>query len=87
MYQGIGIDGKLYLIDLLRGKWEAPEMNRQAQKFIDKHKDYTYELRPIRWMKVEDKAHGTQLIQNLGTYSGVPVLPVQRGTDKLTRFT
>ncbi|WP_287906533.1 phage terminase large subunit [Acinetobacter sp.] len=83
---GLGIDGKLYLIDLLRGKWEAPEMNRQAQAFIDKHKDYTYELRPIRWMKVEDKAHGTQLIQNLGTYSGVPVLPVQRGTDKLTRL-
>lgn len=37
-------------------------------------------------MKVEDKAHGTQLIQNLGTYAGVPVIPVQRGTDKLTRF-
>ena len=83
---GLGIDGKLYLIDLLRGKWEAPEMNRQAKAFIDKHKDYTYELRPIRWMKVEDKAHGTQLIQNLGTYSGVPVLPVQRNIDKLTRF-
>ncbi|MPW43362.1 phage terminase large subunit [Acinetobacter guerrae] len=83
---GLGVDGKLYLIDLLRGKWEAPEMNRQAKEFIDKHKDYTYETRPIRWMKVEDKAHGTQLIQNLGTYAGVPVIPVQRGTDKLTRF-
>ncbi|RLL31748.1 helicase [Acinetobacter cumulans] len=83
---GLGVDGKLYLIDLLRGKWEAPEMNRQAKAFIDKHKDYTYELRPIRWMKVEDKAHGTQLIQNLGTYAGVPVLPVQRSLDKLTRF-
>lgn len=61
-------------------------MNRQAKAFIDKHKDYTYETRPIRWMKVEDKAHGTQLIQNLGTYAGVPVLPVQRNLDKLTRF-
>ena len=83
---GLGVDGKLYLIDLLRDKWEAPEMNRQAKAFIDKHKDYTYETRPIRWMKVEDKAHGTQLIQNLGTYAGVPIIPVQRNIDKLTRF-
>lgn len=37
-------------------------------------------------MKAQDKAHGTQLIQNLGTYAGVPVLPVQRSLDKLTRF-
>ena len=83
---GMGEDGRLYLIDLLRGKWEAPELNRQAKAFIDKHKEYTFETRPIRYMKVEDKAHGTQLIQNLGTYAGVPVIPVQRGTDKLTRF-
>ena len=83
---GLGIDGKIYIIDLLRGKWEAPEMNRQAKAFIDKHKAYTYETRPIRWMNVEDKAHGTQLIQNLGTYAGVPCIAIQRGTDKLTRF-
>lgn len=83
---GLGVDGKIYIIDLLRGKWEAPEMNRQAKAFIDKHKAYTYETRPIRWMNVEDKAHGTQLIQNLGTYAGVPCIAIQRGTDKLTRF-
>jgi predicted phage terminase large subunit-like protein len=83
---GMGIDGKLYLLDLLRGKWEAPELNRQAKAFLDKHKEYTWHTKPIRYMKVEDKASGTQLIQTLGTYSGVAVIPVQRNTDKLSRF-
>lgn len=83
---GLGVDSKLYIIDLLRGKWEAPELNRQAQQFIDKHKLYDPMTRPIRYMKVEDKASGTQLIQNLSTYGGVRVVPVQRNIDKLTRF-
>lgn len=83
---GLGEDGKLYLIDLIRGRWQAPELNRQAKAFIDKHKAYNFDTKPIRWMKVEDKAHGTQLIQHLGTYAGVPLIAVQRGTDKLMRF-
>src|SRR5690606_14148056 len=83
---GMGIDGKLYLLDLLRGKWEAPELNRQAKAFLDKHKEYTWHTKPIRYMKVEDKASGTQLIQPLGTYTAVAVIPVQRNTDKLSRF-
>jgi len=83
---GMGIDGKLYLLDLLRGKWEAPDLNRQAKAFLDKHKEYTWHTKPIRYMKVEDKASGTQLIQTLGTYSGVAVIPVQRNIDKLSRF-
>ncbi len=83
---GLGVDGKLYLIDQIRGKWEAPELNRQAKAFIDKHKTYTSATRPIRKMKVEDKASGTQLIQTLGTYASIPIIPVQRSIDKLTRF-
>lgn len=53
-----------YLIDLLRGKWEAPEMNKKAKAFIDKHKAYDFTTKPLRYMKVEDKAHGTQLVQS-----------------------
>lgn len=83
---GLGVDGKLYLLDLLRGKWEAPELIRQAKAFLDKHKAYTWETKPIRYMKVEDKAAGTQLIQTLGTYSGIRVVPVQRNIDKLTHL-
>lgn len=83
---GMGVDGKLYILDLLRGKWEAPELNRQVKAFIDKHKGYTVNTRPIRYIKVEDKAHGTQLIQNWGKHGGVSIIPVQRNADKLTRL-
>jgi len=83
---GMGVDGKLYLIDLLRGKWEAPEMNKKAKAFIDKHKAYDFTTKPLRYMKVEDKAHGTQLVQSWQKYGGIPIIPVQREKDKLTRF-
>lgn len=83
---GLGVDGKLYLLDLHRGKWEAPDLNREAKAFLDKHKQFDWKSKPIRYMKVEDKAAGTQLIQTLGTYSGIAVLPVQRNRDKLSRF-
>lgn len=83
---GLGIDGKLYIIDLLRGKWEAPELNRQAKAFLDKHKSFDWQTKPIRYMKVEDKASGTQLIQTLAKESEIPVIPIQRNIDKLTRW-
>ena len=86
MLAGLGVDGRLYIIDVLRGKWTAPELNEQAKNFLDKHKAYTWETKPIRYMKVEDKAAGTQLIQTLGTYSGIQVVPVQRNIDKLTHL-
>ncbi|WP_347473834.1 phage terminase large subunit [Acinetobacter thermotolerans] len=83
---GMGVDGKLYIIDILRGKWEAPELNRQAKAFLNKHKAFDWRTKPIRYMKVEDKASGTQLIQTLAHETEIPVLPIQRNTDKLTRW-
>jgi predicted phage terminase large subunit-like protein len=80
---GKSITGQAYLIDLKRGKWEAPELLTQARAFWAKHKK---QERPekLRAMKVEDKASGTGLIQTLKR-EGVPVIAVQRSTDKLTR--
>lgn len=83
---GLGVDGKLYIIDILRGKWEAPELNRQAKAFLNKHKTYDWRSKPIRYLKVEDKASGTQLIQTLASETEIPVLPIQRNIDKLTRW-
>jgi predicted phage terminase large subunit-like protein len=54
---GLGDDGRAYLIDLIRGKWEAPELERQAIAFWSKHS--------ARKMKVEDKSSGTGLIQSI----------------------
>lgn len=76
---GQGMDGAAYLIDQIRGKWEAPELLVQARAFYAKHA-------PVRAMKVEDKASGTGLIQQLQRGSDpIPVLAIQRDTDKVTR--
>lgn len=75
---GKGDDGKAYLIDLIRGKWEAPELKRRAADFWAKHSD-------CRKMMVEDKASGTGLIQSLKTDDKIPVFAIQRNTDKTTR--
>lgn len=76
-------DGKAYLLDMIRGKWEAPELLQQARAFWNKHKNST-DTGSLRAMKIEDKVSGTGLIQTLGR-EGVQVKAVQRNTDKLTR--
>ena len=78
---GVTENGKAYLLDMIRGKWEAPELLAQARSFWNKHKAGASTL---RHMKVEDKASGTGLIQTLKR-EGVPVLPIQRSIDKVTR--
>ncbi len=79
-------DGKMYLIDQIRGKWEAPELKRRAIEFWNKHKAVDrYKFGHLREMKVEDKASGTGLIQELKWPAGIPVHGVERVTDKLTR--
>lgn len=78
---GVTDTGKAYLVDMIRGKWEAPELLAQARAFWNKNKAGAATL---RHMKVEDKASGTGLIQTLKR-EGVPVLPIQRSIDKVTR--
>ena len=79
---GRSTTGQAVLIDLLRGKWEAPELLAQARGFWLKHKAITGS--PLRAMKVEDKVSGTGLIQTLRRES-IPIIPVQRNRDKLSR--
>lgn len=80
---GLGDDGRIYLLDQLRGKWESPELLSRAKAFWSKHK-HNSTLGNLRQFKIEDKASGTGLIQQLKT-SGVPVAGIQRNTDKVTR--
>ena len=74
--------GEIYLVDMIRGKWEAPQLLAQAKSFWDKHRQ-TYGAK-LRHMKVEDKSSGTGLIQQL-KQSGVPVNGIQRNRDKVSR--
>ena len=83
---GKGVDGGAYLIDQIRGKWEAPELKRRAVEFWQKHQQYE----PAQWgglrqMCIEDKASGTGLIQDLSMSSSIPIHPIERVKDKLTR--
>lgn len=80
---GQGEDGNAYLIDILRGKWESPDLIKMAKTFWYKHVPNFN----IRSMNVEDKVSGTTLIQTLSK-SVDPVIPikaVQRNIDKITR--
>lgn len=76
-------NGQALLIDQIRGKWEAPELLTQARAFWMKHKNIQ-STGKLRAMKIEDKASGTGLIQTLKR-EGVPIIAIQRNTDKVTR--
>lgn len=77
--------GKLHLLDILRGKWEAPDLKRQVKMLWN------------RWSKgigtcscsgmwIEDKASGTGLIQEIKRECAIPVIPLAADKDKLTRL-
>jgi predicted phage terminase large subunit-like protein len=84
---GLGVDHKLYLLDLIRGKWEAPELKRRAIDFWNKHAamDKVF-LGGLRMLKVEDKSSGTGLIQEIKTDGKIPVQGIERSKDKYTRW-
>ena len=87
-----GDNGKIYLIDQIRGKWEAPELERRAIEFFNrirfKHRVSNVGIQSIN---IEDKASGTGLIQSLnnaisrGALSCPNITPIPRHTDKVAR--
>jgi len=77
-----GKDGKAYLLDMIRGKWEAPQLLARAIAFWDKHR--AAHGGKLRKMLIEDKASGTGLIQQM-RQGGIPVGDIQRNRDKVTR--
>lgn len=76
-------DGNAYLIDMMRGKWESPELRRNANDFWNKHININNGA--LREFCIEDKASGTGLIQDIKKIDKIPVVAIQRNTDKLTR--
>ncbi len=83
---GFGVDGKAYLLDQIRGKWEAPELERKAIEFWNKHKALnSADLGALRGMWVEDKSSGTGLIQKIRLLNHIIIKPIERVKDKLTR--
>lgn len=81
---GLGVDGHPYLIDVLRGKWEADDLKKRAIAFWSKCK--AMDNGPLVRMNVEDKSSGTGLIQQIQREGKIPVKGIQRSSDKYTRF-
>lgn len=77
--------GCIYLVDQMRGKWEAPDLRQALSNFVSKHYRTNVTHSSIRYIKIEDKASGTGLIQDLSRSLPVPILPIPRTVDKLTR--
>lgn len=85
---GLGEDGKIYLLDMIRGKWEIPELERRAPSFWNKAKAKDSVIAgPLRQMKIEDNASGTGLIQRMKIDHRIPVAGILRKKDKYTRLT
>ena len=85
---GLADDGKLYLLDVLRDKFQAYELEVRIPNFWEKHKAISG-VGKLRYMAVEDKSSGTELIQKIQKKikPKIPVRPIPRGPDsnKLTR--
>jgi predicted phage terminase large subunit-like protein len=79
--------GKAILLDQVRGRFEAPELERVAREFWRKqHRAIRSESAPLRVFKIEDKVSGTGLIQALRRAPlPLPVIPVPRERDKYMR--
>jgi predicted phage terminase large subunit-like protein len=83
---GMGKDGKVYLIDVLRDKFEAYQLEQRFPDFWNKHK--TRDTGQLRHFAIEDKASGTELIQRMKhtIRPAIPVKAIQRSVDKYTRL-
>ncbi len=84
---GHAADGRIYLMDLVRGKWEAPELRSRAIAFWAKCKARdAAEYGQVRKMPIEDKSSGTGLIQELKLPPhNIPVVAIERNKDKFMR--
>ena len=79
---GVTEDDRLHILDIVRGRWEAPELKRTALMMWNKWNQVNA---PCQALYVEDKVSGTGLIQEIKVSCGIPVLPLKPETDKLAR--
>jgi len=79
----LGMDdlNDIHILDIIRDKYDFPELKRAAITLNAKWRG-----RGLRGLYIEDKASGQSLIQELRNQSGMSVLPVKVGTDKVSRL-
>lgn len=77
----MGINSNYFLIDMIRGKWEAPELLNNLLKFYTKYREkYT-----INYLYIENKASGIGLIQQIKRLK-IPVKELTPVKDKYQRL-
>ena len=79
----LGMDdlSDIHILDVVRDKYDFPELKRAAITLNAKWRG-----RGLRGLYIEDKASGQSLIQELRNQSGMSVLPVKVGNDKVSRL-
>lgn len=82
---GVTNENQLHILDVVRGKWEAPKLEKVAVATWNKYKSNPLTGLMCNGLYIEDKASGTGLIQGLKAKYGLPVFGVKADTDKLTR--
>ena len=75
----------IFLLDLVRGKWEAPELESKMVEFWNKWKPTIYKPMGAQLLKIEDKSSGSSLIQSIKRDYMIPIEGIQRNTDKVLR--
>ncbi len=76
---------RVYLIDMMRGKWEAADLKDEFAEFVQAAWDMnSHSNGSLTDILVEDKSSGTFLIQDSNE---LPIIPtaIQRNVDKLNR--
>jgi predicted phage terminase large subunit-like protein len=74
----------LLLIDQVHGKWEWPELVKNAKEMHKKYSPTKANELPMGPFIIEDKASGTSLIQQLGSIDGINVkMWSPKGRDKV----
>lgn len=82
---GVTQTGKLHLLDMIRGKWEAPDLKKQLKLLWNRWVNGIGNTR-CSGVYIEDKASGTALLQEIKRECSIPVLPLEADKDKLTRL-
>lgn len=88
-YSALGVWGvtqgrRLRLLDMIHAKLEIPELQASFVALWDKWKAGIGSCR-CSAIYIEDKASGTQVIQQLRRVGGLPIMPYMPEKDKLTR--
>ncbi|HAU4295831.1 MULTISPECIES: phage terminase large subunit [Serratia] len=85
---GMGVDGNLYIIDVVRGRWDPEDLLKKAEEVWEKWRmQGSLRIMPMRHMAIEEKQAGQGLITTLKKRNSIPVKEIPRGAgqNKLVR--